>query len=236
MKNKLSKRMQKVAALVDSTKAYSLVDALKKVKEYSSECAAKFDESVEMVMELGIDARQTDQAVRGSEVMPSGLGKAVKVAVFVSEDKIKAAKDAGADIAGADELVELVKAGKAGDFDVCIATPDMMGKVGLLGKVLGPKGLMPNAKLGTLTPDFAAAIKNVKAGQVSYKNEKGGIVHAGVGKMSFSEEALKANIVALYNAVLRSKPTTSKGVYMRNVYISTTMGPSIKLDLQSMVS
>lgn len=235
MKSKLSKRMQKAVALVDSTKTYSLSDALQKIKQYSTDCSTKIDETVELVFKLGIDPRQTDQAVRGAEVMPSGLGKAVKVAVFVPEEKVADAKKAGADIAGSDDLVELVKSGKVEDFDVCIATPDMMGKVGLLGKVLGPKGLMPNAKLGTLTPDFAVAIKNVKAGQVSYKNEKGGIVHAGVGKISFSEEALKLNIIALYNAVLRSKPSTSKGIYMRGAYISTTMGPSIKLDLQSMI-
>lgn len=233
--NKLSKRMQKAEALVDASKSYPLKDALKKVKEYASTCAAKFDESVEMVLELGIDARQTDQGIRGAEVMPSGLGKTVRVAVFVAEDKVEAAKKAGADIAGSDELIELVKGGKTSDFDVCIATPDMMAKVGVLGKVLGPRGLMPNAKLGTLTPDFVGAIKQVKAGQVAFKNDKGGIVHAGVGKISFTEDALESNVMALYKAVLRSKPTTSKGIYMRNIYITTTMGPSIKLDLQSML-
>jgi len=233
--NKLSKRMQKATALVDANKSYPLKDALKVVKEYAATCASKFDESVEMVLELGIDARQTDQGIRGAESMPSGLGKTVKVAVFVSEDKVDAAKKAGADIAGSDDLVEIVKSGKA-DFDVCIATPDMMAKVGVLGKVLGPRGLMPNAKLGTLTADFAAAIKQVKAGQVAYKNDKGGIVHAGIGKVSFTEDALESNVMALYKAVLRAKPSSSKGVYMRNVYLSTTMGPSIKLDLQSMVS
>ena len=234
MEKKLTKRMKKAVALVEPGKAYSLADALTIVKQYATNCATKFDESLELVIMLGIDARQTDQAVRGAESMPSGLGKDVKVAVFLSEEKVEAAKQAGADIAGAEELIDLVKNGKV-DFDVCIATPDMMGKVGVLGKVLGPRGLMPNAKLGTITPDFATAIKQVKAGQVSFKNDKAGIVHAGVGKISFTESQLEANIVALYKAVQKSKPTTSKGVFMKDVFIAPTMGPAIKLDLQSML-
>lgn len=227
--------MQKARALVDSNLEYSLKDALKIIKQYSTECAGKFDESVELVVKLGIDPRQTDQGVRGAVPMPSGLGKAVRVAVFLAEDKVEAAKKAGADVAGADELVEQVKGGKV-DFDVCIATPDMMAKVGVLGKVLGPKGLMPNAKLGTLSADFAAAIKQVKSGQATYKNDKGGVVHAGVGKVSFTEDALESNVMALYKALVQAKPSSSKGVYMRGLYITTSMGPSIKLDLQSMVS
>lgn len=232
--SKLSKRMQKATKMVDSAIEYKLDDALKVVKEYASTCAAKFDESLEAVVQLGIDAKQTDQNVRGAVSMPSGLGKTVRVAVFISEDKAEAAKAAGADIAGGESLMDIVKSGKV-DFDVCIATPDMMAKVGTLGKILGPKGLMPNAKLGTLSADYAGAIKQVKAGQATYKNDKSGIIHAGVGKISFAIEDLKANINAFYKAVLQAKPASSKAIYMKNMYITTSMGPSIKLDLQDML-
>ncbi len=232
---KLSKRLKKLSGLVDQNKAYSLEDALNIIGQYSTEGKAKFNETVDVVFKLGVDPRQSDQMVRGVVAMPNGLGKQVRVAVFVKPERIQEAKEAGADVVGSDELVEEVKNGKV-DFDLCIATPDMMVKVGTLGKILGPKGLMPNPKLGTVSNDIAAAVKQAKSGQVEYKTEKAGLIHAGVGKVNFEAGALKENILALYSAVVSAKPASSKGIYMQKMHLSTTMGPAILLDLQKVVS
>jgi large subunit ribosomal protein L1 len=231
---KLSKRFKKIIKLYDSEKSYGLDDAISLLKKYFVDCKTKFDETVEVIFKLGVDPKQSDQLVRGVVPMPNGLGKKIKVAVFVKPERIEEAKKAGADIVGSDDLVEEVKNGRL-DFDLCIATPDMMAKVGALGKVLGPKGLMPNPKLGTVSNDVVAAIKQAKAGQVEYKTEKAGLVHAGIGKLSFGEKEIKENILALYQAVVNAKPSNSKGIYMQKIYLSTTMGPSILLDLQKVV-
>jgi large subunit ribosomal protein L1 len=232
---KVAKRLKKVAEICDAEKLYSLDKALSVLKEYQSKCAVKFDESVEFTMKLGIDPRQTDQMVRGVVPMPNGLGKKVRVAVICKPEKIQEAQASGADVFGSDEFVDEIKAGRL-DFDVCISTPDMMVKVGALGKVLGPKGLMPNPKLGTVTTDIKAAVAQVKAGQVEYKVEKAGLIHAAVGKLSFDIAALKENILALYEALKGAKPSSSKGVYMQKMFLGTTMGPAIAVDLQKVVS
>ena len=226
----MSKRLKAANKLVDSSKKYSLEDALNVVAQYTNESKAKFRESLDVVIKLGIDAKQSDQMVRGAVSMPNGLGKDVRVAVFVKPEKVKEAQAAGADVAGSEDLIEAVKNGQM-DFDVCIATPDMMAPLSKLGKVLGPKGLMPNPKLGTVAEDFVAAIKNVKAGQAEYKTDKAGLVHAAIGKIDFEKDALKENILALYKAVIDAKPASSKGIYIRGVWISPTMGPSIEVDL-----
>ncbi|MCE2992568.1 MAG: 50S ribosomal protein L1 [Candidatus Jidaibacter sp.] len=231
---KASKRIKKARELVIKDVQHSLDQALEIIAKYSADAKTKFDESVEVTMKLGVDPKQTDQMVRGAVAMPNGLGKSVRVAVFSKAERVKEAEKAGADVCGSEELIEEVKAGKI-DFDVCIATPDMMVQLSKLGKVLGPKGLMPNPKPGTVTDDIDGAVKRAKAGQVEYKTEKAGIVQAAVGKVSFTLKDLKENIIALYNAVLAAKPSGSKGTYMKDFYLSTSMGPSIRVDLGKIV-
>jgi len=226
------KRLRAAAALVDREKNYSLTDAVKLLKQASK---VKFDETVDVAMVLGIDPTQSDQTVRGVVPMPNGLGKAVRVAVFAKGDKAEAAQKAGADIVGADELVDTINKGEI-KFDVCIATPDMMGTVGKVAKVLGPRGLMPNPKLGTVTPDVEKAIKAAKAGQVEFKAEKAGIIHAGIGKVSFDEKAIAENIRAFVGAVNKAKPSGAKGTYIQKISISSTMGPGIKLDINEVLA
>ena len=224
------KRFKAAAKGLDRNKFYSVEEAVKLVKERAK---AKFDETIEMAFNLGIDPKHADQNVRGVISLPHGTGKSVRVAVFAKGEKAEAAKKAGADIVGADDLAEKVQAGQM-DFDRVIASPDMMVLVGKLGKVLGPRGLMPNPKLGTVTNDVAEAVKAAKGGQVEYRAQKEGIVHAGVGKASFSEQALVENVKALFNAINRAKPAGAKGTYMKKVSISSTMGPGLKLDVTSM--
>ncbi len=204
------------------------VGALQKVKY------TKFDETLDIVMRLGVDPRHSDQQVRGVVALPAGTGRDVRVAVICKEDKEAAAKAAGADIVGSNDVIEAIKAGKI-EFDVCIATPDMMALIGQVARVLGPKGLMPNPKLGTVTPDVATAVKNAKSGQVEFRVEKAGIIHAGVGKLSFSSKDLASNVNALISAVIKAKPSGAKGVYLKAVYLSSTMGPSVRIDTSALV-
>jgi len=232
---KLSKRMQVVSKLADAEKFYSIDDALSLVAKYSEKGKVKFDETVDMVFKLGVDPKDTNNAVRGAVPMPNGLGKTIRVAVFTTPERIKEAKESGADVYGSDEFIEEVKTGKM-DFDVCIATPDMMGAISKIGRILGPKGLMPNPKLGTVSEDIKDAVRRAKAGQVEFKTDKASLVHAPVGKISFTAKALRENILTLYEALLNAKPSNTKGIYMRNAYLSTTMGFSIRLDLASLVS
>lgn len=210
-------------------KFYSLQDGIKSLKEVSY---AKFNETIELVMKLGIDPRHSDQLVRGVVTLPAGNGKDVKVAVICKDNQIDAVKKAGADIAGSNEIIDEIKAGKI-NYDVYIASPDMMGIVGSVAKILGPKGLMPNPKLGTVTTDLVGAVNNAKKGQVEFRAEKQGIIHAGVGKMNFSEEDLMENLKAVISAVNKAKPAASKGTYVKGMYLSSTMGPSLKLNLDS---
>jgi len=224
------KRFKAAVKGIDRNKFYTVEEAVKLVKERAK---AKFDETIEMAFNLGIDPKHADQNVRGVISLPNGTGKTVRVAVFAKGEKAEAAKKAGADIVGADDLAEKVQAGQM-DFDRVIASPDMMVTVGKLGKVLGPRGLMPNPKLGTVTNDVAEAVKAAKGGQVEYRAQKEGIVHAGVGKASFTEKALVENVKALFNAVNRAKPAGAKGTYLKKVSISSTMGPGLKLDVASM--
>ncbi|MDQ7251007.1 50S ribosomal protein L1 [Dongia sedimenti] len=224
------KRFKTALKGLDRNKFYSVEEAVKLVKERAK---AKFDETIEMAFNLGIDPKHADQNVRGVISLPHGTGKSVRVAVFAKGEKAEAAKKAGADIVGADDLAEKVQAGQM-DFDRVIASPDMMVTVGKLGKVLGPRGLMPNPKLGTVTNDIAEAVKAAKGGQVEYRAQKEGIVHAGVGKASFTEQALVENVKALFNAVNRAKPAGAKGTYLKKVSLSSTMGPGLKLDVASM--
>lgn len=222
----MSKRVKTLQAKVDRNKLYPVEEALNLVKETAT---AKFDESVDAVINLGIDARKSDQLVRGALVLPHGTGKSKRVAVFAQGAAAEAAKAAGADIVGFDDLAEQVKGGML-DFDVAIATPDAMRVVGTLGQVLGPRGLMPNPKVGTVTPDVATAVKNAKAGQVQYRTDKGGIVHCTIGRASFSVDALKENLAALVDALNKAKPASSKGVYLKKVSVSSTMGAGIRVD------
>ncbi len=215
---------------LDPEMAYDVIEAIKLVKERAK---AKFDETVEIAINLNVDPRHADQMVRGVISLPHGTGKSVRVAVFAKGDKADAAKAAGADIVGADDLAEQVQSGKI-DFDRCIATPDMMAVVGRLGKVLGPRGMMPNPKLGTVTPDVAKAVEAVKGGQVEFRAEKAGVVHAGIGKASFAEDALVANTRAFFDAILRAKPSGAKGVYVKKASISSTMGPGVRLEITSL--
>jgi len=227
----ISKRLKALLGKVDRAKNYALDDALKLVKETSS---AKFNESVDVAINLGIDARKSDQLVRGSLVLPKGTGKSVRVAVFAQGAAAEAAKAAGADIVGFDDLAAQVKEGKM-DFDVAIATPDAMKVVGQLGQILGPRGLMPNPKVGTVTPNVAQAVQNAKAGQVQYRTDKAGIVQCTIGRASFAVEDLKVNMLALVEALNKAKPAASKGVYLRKVSVSSTMGVGIKIDQGSIV-
>ncbi len=220
------KRIKAASAKVDKNKAYSLNEAVALLKQG----ATKFNQTVDVAINLGIDPTQSDQLVRGMVGMPHGLGKTVRVAVFAKGDKIEAAKKAGADLVGGDEIADLVAKGEI-NFDVCIATPDMMGVVGKIGKILGPRGLMPNPKLGTVTPDVEKAVKAAKSGQVEFKVEKAGIVHAGVGKVGFGEKEIAENLKTFIDAVHKAKPTGVKGTYIKKISISSTMGPGIKLDL-----
>ena len=227
---RLSKRYKAMAAKVDRTKLYPLADAIKIVKENAT---AKFNESIDVAINLGIDAKKSDQTVRGSVVLPAGTGKTVRVAVFAQGDKAKAAKDAGADIVGLDDLAAEIKGGKM-DFDVVIATPDTMRVVGQLGQILGPRGLMPNPKVGTVTQDVAAAVKNAKAGQVQYRADKTGIVQCTIGRASFTVDALVENLKALLDAVNKSRPSGIKGIYLKKVSVSSTMGVGVRVDQGSM--
>jgi large subunit ribosomal protein L1 len=217
---------------VDPTKAYGLEDAVKMVK---ARAKAKFDETVEIAMNLGVDPKHADQMVRGVCNLPNGTGRTLKVAVFARGAKAEEAKAAGADIVGAEDLVEIVSKGTI-DFDRCIATPDMMGLVGRLGKVLGPRGLMPNPRVGTVTMDVKGAVAGAKGGAVEFRVEKAGVVHAGVGKASFTEKALAENIRAFVDAVVKAKPPGAKGNYLKKVSVSSTMGPGVKLDMSSLSS
>ena len=224
-----TKRKKTWASVVQRDKNYAVLDALNIVKQAAT---AKFDESIDVAVNLGIDAKKSDQTVRGSVVLPAGTGKTVRVAVFAQGDKAEAARAAGADIVGLDDLAESIKAGKI-EFDVAIASPDTMRVVGQLGQILGPRGLMPNPKVGTVTQDVATAVKNAKAGQVQYRADKAGIVQCSIGRASFSPERLRDNLVALVDALNKSKPSSSKGVYLRKVSLSSTMGPGIRVDLGS---
>ena len=226
---KKGKRITAATANIDRMKSYELAEAVKILKENAK---VKFDETIELSMNLGVDPRHADQMVRGVINLPHGTGKSVRVGVFATGDKAAEATEAGADVVGADDLAEAVQKGDI-DFDRCIATPDMMPVVGKLGKVLGPRGLMPNPKLGTVTQDVAAAVKNAKGGQVEYRVEKAGIIHAGVGKASFGEDALAENIRTLVDAVNKAKPSGAKGTFIKRISVSSTMGPGLKLDVAS---
>jgi large subunit ribosomal protein L1 len=223
---KLTKKAKTLAAL-DAEKLYGVDEALKTIKELAT---AKFDETIEVALNLGVDPRHADQMVRGMVSLPAGTGKEMKVAVFARGDKAEAATKAGADKVGAEDLMEDMQAGNL-NYDRVIATPDMMGIVGRLGKVLGPKGLMPNPKLGTVTMDVAEAVKAAKAGQVEFRVEKQGIIHSGIGKKSFSDADLRKNFDALVDAIIKAKPSGSKGKYVRKIAISSTMGPGLKVDV-----
>lgn len=231
MATKPGKRIKKAAASIDGAKNYTLKEAVVLLKSG----ATKFDQTVDIAMNMGVDPTQSDQLVRGMVGMPNGLGKTVRVAVFAKGEKMDAAKKAGADIVGGDDLADQIQKGEI-NFDVCIATPDMMGTVGKIGKILGPRGLMPNPKLGTVTPDVEKAVKAAKSGQVEFKVEKAGIIHAGVGKVSFTEAAISENIRALIDAVSRAKPSGVKGAYIKKISVSATMGPGITLDLADVLN
>ncbi|MBW0169607.1 MAG: 50S ribosomal protein L1 [Hydrogenophaga sp.] len=226
---KLTKKQKAFEGKVDSNKLYSLTDALAIIKECAN---AKFDESIDVAIQLGVDAKKSDQVVRGAVVMPNGTGKTKRVAVFAQGAKAEEAKAAGADIVGMDDLAADIKAGNM-NFDVVIASPDAMRIVGTLGQVLGPRGLMPNPKVGTVTPDVAQAVRNAKAGQVQFRVDKAGIVHGTIGRRSFDSDKLQGNLVALLDALTKAKPATSKGVYLRKVAVSSTMGVGVRVDTQS---
>ena len=227
----MGKRGKKAREGINRDAFYKVDQAVDMIKKGAT---AKFDETIEVSMNLGIDPRHADQTVRGVVMLPHGTGKSLRVAVFARGDKAKQALDAGADLVGAEDLAEKVQAGQM-DFDRCIATPDMMAVVGRLGKVLGPRGLMPNPKLGTVTADVAEAVRAAKGGQVEFRAEKAGIVHAGVGKASFTEQALIENVKAFVGAISRAKPSGAKGTYIRKVSLSSTMGPGMKLEIGTLV-
>jgi len=227
---KISKRAAAIAAKIDRNKFYPVADALALVKETAT---AKFDESIDVAVQLGIDPKKSDQLVRGSVVLPAGTGKSVRVAVFAQGEKAEAAKAAGADIVGLEDLAESIKGGQI-DFDVVIASPDTMRIVGALGQVLGPRGLMPNPKVGTVTPDVATAVKNAKAGQVQYRTDKAGIIHATIGRASFGVEQLQSNLAALIDALNKARPAAAKGVYLRKLAVSSTMGGGARVEIASL--
>ena len=227
-----NKRMKALSSLVDRNKLYLVEDGLKLVKETAK---AKFDESVDAAINLGVDSKKSDQSIRGAIVLPSGTGKTTRVAVFAQGDAAEAAKKAGADIVGFEDLAEQIKKGIM-DFDVVIATPDAMKIVGTLGQVLGPRGLMPNPKVGTVTPDAAKAVINAKAGQVQYRTDKAGLIHCTIGRASFTVDQLKANLSALMDAVNKAKPTGTKGIYIKKLSVSSSMGVGIRIDQANIVS
>jgi large subunit ribosomal protein L1 len=227
---KTTKRKKALAGVVKENKTYAVAEAIEIVKKAAT---AKFDESVDVAVNLGIDAKKSDQSVRGSVVLPAGTGKKVRVAVFTQGDKVEAARAAGADLVGLEDLAEKVKGGQL-DFDVAIASPDAMRVVGQLGQILGPRGLMPNPKVGTVTPDVATAVKNAKAGQIQYRTDKAGIVQCPIGRASFTPDALKQNLVALLDALNKARPSGAKGVYVKKVSVSSTMGPGVRIDLSSL--
>ncbi|PCJ17169.1 MAG: 50S ribosomal protein L1 [SAR86 cluster bacterium] len=228
---KLSKKRKLIAEKLEAGKSYTVEEAVTLISEFAS---SKFAESLDVAVNLGIDARKSDQAVRGSTILPSGTGKDVRVAVFAQGENAEKAKAAGADIVGFDDLAESIQGGNL-DFDVVIATPDAMRVVGKLGTVLGPRGLMPNPKVGTVTPDVETAVKNAKSGQVRYRTDKNGIVHGGIGKVGFDGSAVKLNLEALLADLKKAKPASSKGVYFKKIVLSSTMGPGILIDQSSLV-
>lgn len=227
---KLSKRQRAINEKIDAAKQYSIEEAVALLKELST---VKFPETFDVSVNLGVDPRKSDQVVRGATTLPHGTGKDVRVAVFTQGANADAAKEAGADIVGMEDLAEQVKAGNM-DFDVVVASPDAMRVVGQLGQILGPRGLMPNPKTGTVTPDVATAVRNAKAGQVRYRAEKGGIVHGGIGKISFDAQAIKENLEALLNDLKKAKPSSAKGIYLQKISLSTTMGPGLVIDQSSL--
>jgi len=229
---KISKRLKAIEATVDRNKSYALVDALALVKKNAT---AKFDESIDVAVQLGVDAKKSDQVVRGAVVLPAGTGKSVRVAVFAQGEKAEQARAAGADIVGMEDLAEQVKAGNL-NFDVVIASPDTMRVVGTLGQILGPRGLMPNPKVGTVTPDVATAVRNAKAGQVQFRVDKGGIIHGTIGRASFEPAALQKNLNALIEALQKLKPATSKGIYVRRIAVSSTQGAGIRVDQSTLTA
>ena len=229
---KLTKKAKTLVGKVDSLKLYPMADALAMVKQYAT---AKFDESIDVAVQLGIDAKKSDQVVRGAVVLPNGTGKTKRVAVFAQGAKADEAKAAGADIVGMDDLAADIKAGKM-DFDVVIASPDTMRVVGTLGQILGPRGLMPNPKVGTVTADVAQAVRNAKAGQVQFRVDKAGIVHATIGRRSFDNDKLQGNLQALIDALNKSKPASSKGIYLRKVALSSTMGVGARVDVSTIAA
>jgi len=227
---KITKNNKKLLDSIDVSKSYEPIDAIKILKENKY---AKFDETLEVAINLGIDSNKTDQGIRGVTSLPKGTGKSINVAVLAKGDKQKEAKDAGADLVGENDLIETISSGKI-SFDLLIASPDLMPSVGKVAKILGPKGLMPNPKLGTVTPDIATAVKNAKAGQVQFKNDKGGIVHAGIGKMSFDENDLLENLKFFYSSINKSKPETVKGSFIKKVTIASTMGVGLEINSASL--
>ena len=227
---KITKNNKKLLDAIDVSKSYEPIEAIKILKENKY---AKFDETLEVAINLGIDSNKTDQGIRGVTSLPKGTGKSINVAVLAKGDKQKEAKDAGADLVGENDLIETISSGKI-SFDLLIASPDMMPSVGKVAKILGPKGLMPNPKLGTVTPDITTAVKNAKAGQVQFKNDKGGIVHAGIGKMSFDENDLLENLKFFYSSINKSKPETVKGSFIKKVTIASTMGVGLEINLASL--
>ena len=227
-----SKKAKKLAGTIDREKLHSVDEAIALIK---ANATSKFDETVEIAIALGVDPRHADQMVRGVVTLPKGTGKTVRVGVFARGDKADEARAAGADVVGAEDLLEIVQGGKI-EFDRCIATPDMMGLVGRLGKVLGPKGLMPNPKLGTVTPNVGEAVKAAKGGQVEYRVEKAGIIHSGIGKASFPAADLRANFDALVDAVVKARPSGAKGKYLQKAALSSTMGPGLKLDVAALAA
>lgn len=223
---KVSKRVRAFKEKVDRNKLYPVDEALALLKEFAT---AKFNESIDIAVQLGVDPRKSDQVVRGSVVLPAGTGKEVRVAVFTTGEKAEQAKEAGADIVGMEDLADRIKAGDM-PFDVVIASPDAMRVVGALGQILGPRGLMPNPRVGTVTPDVAQAVKNAKGGQIQYRTDRAGIIHASVGRRSFSDADLKSNINALMDALIKAKPASSKGAYVKKISLSSTMGAGVKVD------
>ncbi len=227
---KLTKRAAAIAAKIDRDTFYPVEQALTLVKETAT---AKFDESIDIAVQLGVDPKKSDQIVRGSVVLPAGTGKDVRVAVFAQGDKAEEARAAGADIVGLDDLAESIKAGQL-DFDIVIASPDTMRVVGALGQILGPRGLMPNPRVGTVTPDVATAVKNAKAGQVQYRTDKAGIIHTTIGRASFDIEQLQTNLLALVDALVKARPTAAKGIYLRKLAVSSTMGGGARVEISSL--